>query len=145
MHHLWKKTSYRLCDLHLTMVRGHEVNRYVIYDYLYLYIVNVGYNILGIWNTTHLKLNDLFYLSMPSKVRCNELNWMSIYDIIIYVWGKPWLFDAPFMRCRQVDIQLSLFDIWMLSNFICHEANWVIICHDMFHIKFGHDMFMRHI
>ena len=67
----------------LSNVKCLQVNWYFIDDFLYVFPINYGQNVLSLWNIASWKPNDLwFVLSISSKVKCYKVNWKVIYDLL---------------------------------------------------------------
>ena len=67
----------------LSKFKCFQVNWYFIEDFLYVFLINYGQNLVSSWNIASWKPNDLWSaLSISSKVKCYKVNWKVIYDLL---------------------------------------------------------------
>ena len=124
--------SWKLCDLNLTF-EGHPRSKVLntIYDFLYVFLINFGDNMIGLWNIIpRLKLHDLdlpFQFHQRLKVTRYKLN--------SYIWHTIYVFYTNFdHKCIIYEIQyfesyVTL--IWPLNIINGHELKdhiWLCIC-----------------
>ena len=66
----------------LSKVKCLQVNWYFIDDFIYVFLINYGQNVLGLWN---IQLKTQWPLICPFnfiKVKCYKVNWKVIYDLL---------------------------------------------------------------
>ena len=88
---IYEIVSWRFHDLELTLmsskVKRHYVNWKAIYDFLYVFHIHFCHNMHTLWDTAHLKLNDLdltFHYNPRSNVmRSTERQYMTSYMCFI--------------------------------------------------------------